>query len=100
MADYSKEEIAEMVSTAVNEAVAPLIERFSKTEKKEETPTEEEKPDNGVSEAVKQYVAAKKDDLWGGRKVEALNSRHYSPQGEAATDLKATSNSVLTGKEI
>ena len=37
MADYSKEEIAEMVSTAVNEAVAPLIERFSKTEKKEET---------------------------------------------------------------
>lgn len=100
MADYSNEEIAEMVSTAVNEAVAPLIERFIKTEKKEETPTEEEKPDDGVSEAVKQYVAAKKDDLLGGRKVEVLNNRQYSPQGEAATDLKATSNSVLTGKEI
>ena len=99
MADYSKEEIAEMISTAVNEAVAPLIERFGETANKE-TQTEEDKPDDGVSEAVKQYVAAKKDDLLGGRKVEALNNRNYSPQGEAATDLKATSNSVLTGKEI
>ncbi len=99
MADYSKEEIAEMISTAVNEAVAPLIERFGETANKETT-TEENKPDDGVSEAVKQYVAAKKDDLLGGRKVEALNNRHYSPQGEAATDLKETNNSVLTGKEI
>ncbi|MDD3078301.1 MAG: hypothetical protein PHH37_04235 [Paludibacter sp.] len=99
MADYSKEEIAEMISAAVNEAVAPLIERFGETANKE-TPTEADKPDNGVSEAVKQYVASKKDDLLGGRKVEALNNRNYSPQGEAATDLKATGNSVLTGKEI
>lgn len=99
MADYSKEEIAEMISTAVNEAVTPLIERFGKTANKE-TPTEEDKSDDGVSESVKQYVAAKKDDLLGGRKVEVLNSRHYSPQGEAETDLKVINNSVLTGKEI
>lgn len=102
MAEISNEQLVEMVNSAVKEAMTPINEQFNRIRGMEQQPqTEKEISQGDVSDAVKQYIAAKQTDDFSGKNVESINKRHYSmPQGEAQTDLKATMDSLLTGKTI
>lgn len=93
MNEISNEELEKMVSSAVKEAIAPIEEQFRQLgeSKQGKTETKEEKPKDEVSDAVKQYIADKKADLFSGKPLENRTTSFSEKQ---------TENSVLTGKSI